>query len=100
VKFYDIFWSGAFDPNPVSAVRLPFVVLVLHGNFVTEFFLELGTTFDLIARNVAPSSRRSSEEKETKNDGYSHRGIALTKIRGYFVDQRRTCFLSNTPLLG
>ena len=43
-------------------------------------FLELGTTFDLIARKVAPSICGSSEEKETENDGYSHRGIAVTKI--------------------
>jgi hypothetical protein len=93
VKFYDIFWSGAFNPDPISAVRLPFVVLVLRGNFATEFFLELGTTFDLIARNVAPSRCGSSEEKETENDGYSHRGIALTKIRRFRRSKKKMFFV-------
>jgi hypothetical protein len=68
-------------------------VLVFHSKLVTEFFLELGTTFDLIARNIVPYGCGSSEEKETDNDGYSHRGPALTKIRRFRRSKKNMFFV-------
>jgi hypothetical protein len=43
-------------------------MLVLHQNFVTKFFLEVGTAVNLVAIDIARSSRASKHEKEAEND--------------------------------
>jgi hypothetical protein len=51
----------------------------LHRKLVTEFFLEVGTTVNLVTIDIASSSSTRSDEKATENHAYSHH-IPLTRL--------------------
>ena len=44
----------------------------MHRELITELFLEVGTTVNLVAIDATSSNCQSEDEKETDNNGSSH----------------------------
>src|SRR6266487_5697777 len=73
VKLHRVLWCSALNRNDlVKTLRLLFIVLFMHRELITEFFLEVGTTVNLVAIDATSSNCQSEDKKETDNNGSSH----------------------------
>ena len=73
VKLHRVIWCSALNRNDlVNTFSLLFTVLFMHRELITEFFLEVGTTVNLVAIDATSSNCQSEDEKETDNNGSSH----------------------------